>query len=139
MTRSHAEPFADRPAVRRSLNGAAILAAAALFCMIAPASAQQPQSGPEARVIVTGEGSVAVAPDYARIGSGVTVRAKTAKEATDANTKQMAAVIAALSSAGIGQKDIKTARFSVHPIYESPEPHAPAKLTGFSVTNQISV
>ena len=138
MTASRAAVFEDRPAMRRFLAGVVVVAAA-VFCMTAPAPAQQPQSGPEARVIVTGEGSVDVAPDYARIRSGVTVRAKTAKEATDANTKQMAAVIAALSSAGIEQKDIKTARFSVQPIYESPEPRAPAKLTGFSVTNQVMV
>ena len=80
--------------------------------------AQQPQLPPERGVVVIGEASVSVPPDYARVRSGVTTRAKTAKEATEANTKAMAAVTAMLSNAGIAQKDIQTARFSVQPIYE---------------------
>ena len=60
----------------------------------APAFAQTPQTQtPEARIVVTGEGSVTVAPDYATISAGVTTRAKTAGEAADANAKAMAAVI----------------------------------------------
>ena len=90
-------------------------------------------------MIVIGEGSVSLAPDYARIRSGVTTRAKTAKEAADANGKAMAAVMAMLLSAGIEQKDIQTARFSVQPIYESRQPNTEQKLTGFSVSNQVDV
>jgi uncharacterized protein YggE len=44
------------------------------------AQAQQVQTAPEGRVIVTGEGDVAVAPDHAEITSGVTTRAKSVKE-----------------------------------------------------------
>ena len=107
------------------------------------AQAQQPQSPPlpppQARIIVAGEGSVSAAPDMARISSGVTTRAATAKAATDANSKTMAAIMAALLNAGIAQSDIKTARFSVQPVYESPAPNTVARLTGFSVSNQVSV
>jgi len=116
---------------------AAMLAAA--LAVPEPGHAQQAQTQGEARVIVTGEGSVSAAPDHARIRSGVTVRGKTAKEATDANSKLMAAVTTALVNAGIEQKDIQTSRFSVQPIYESTDTHAPAKLTGFSVSNQVTV
>jgi len=104
-----------------------------------PAQAQQPQSPPQARVIVIGEGSVSVPPDYAQIGAGVTTKAKTAKEATDANSKLMTAITAALMSAGIEQKDIQTSRFSVQPVYTSPQPNTEPKLSGFSVSNQVSV
>ena len=51
-----------------------------------PAQAQPAHPMPEARVIVIGEGSVSVAPDHARLSGGVTTRAKTVKEATDART-----------------------------------------------------
>jgi uncharacterized protein YggE len=75
------------------------------------ANAQQSQPAPEARIVVTGEGSVSVTPNYAQIISGVTTRAKTVKEGVDANSKLMIAIIAALKDAGIAEKDIQTARF----------------------------
>ena len=123
---------------RRFSSGTAFLAAALLVAVV-PAQAQQPQLPPQRGVVVIGEGSVSVLPDYARVRSGVTTRAKTAKEATEANTKTMAAITAMLSSAGIAPKDIQTARFSVQPIYESRQSNSEQKLSGFSVSNQINV
>ncbi len=117
---------------------AAVIAAAG-FVTSLPAQAEQSQLPPERRVIVIGEGSVSVAPDYARIRSGVTTRAKTAKEAADANAKAMAAVMAMLLGAGIEQKDIQTSRFSVQPVYETHQPNTEQKLSGFSVSNQVHV
>jgi uncharacterized protein len=104
-----------------------------------PARAQHAATEPPARIIVIGEGSVSVAPDYADIGCGVTTKAKTAKEATDANSKAMAAVAAALHGAGVEQKDIQTMRFSLQPVYAPPQPNTEPKLTGFSVSNQFRV
>ena len=115
-----------------------VVVAAIVLAANGKAQAQQ-QASPEARVIVSGEGTVSVAPDYAEIRSGVTTRAKTAREATDANSKLMAAVTAALVNSGIEQKDIQTSRFSVQPTYESQGPNTAVKLTGFSVSNQVSV
>ncbi len=90
-------------------------------------------------MIVSGEGSVSVSPDYAEVTAGATTRAKTAKEAADANTKLMTAITAALTGAGIAQKDIQTARFSVQPVYTSPQPGTEQKLAGFAVSNQVTV
>ena len=81
-------------------------------------------------VIVTGEGDVAVAPDHAQITGGVTTRAKSVKEATDANSKAMTAVMAALSEAGIAPKDIQTSRFTIQPVYDRPDPRAGTRLGG---------
>jgi uncharacterized protein len=125
-------------AARRFLSGAAFIAAL-LAAALGPARAQQPQAVPAARIVVVGQGSVSVAPDYAEIRSGVTTRAKTAKEATDANSKLMAAIVAALRDAGVEPKDIQTAQFSVHPIYAPAQPNSEAKLSGFSASNQVSV
>ncbi|HEY7297894.1 MAG TPA: SIMPL domain-containing protein [Xanthobacteraceae bacterium] len=113
-------------------------AAALLFSVVAAHAQQQPQA-PEPRIVVTGEGSVSVAPNYAHIKSGVTTRAKTVKEAVDANSKTMAAIIAALKDAGIADKDIQTARFSIQPVYAAPAPNAEPKLSGYSVSNQVNV
>ena len=113
--------------------------AAAISLGPAQAHAQRPQARPEARVIVNGEGSVTVQPDYARITTGVTTRARTVKEATDANTKLMGAVTAALRDLGIEQRDIQTSHFSVQPVYAPAQPNTEPKLSGFSVSNQLSV
>jgi uncharacterized protein len=138
MNGSHPTDAFYAHAARRSL-----LRAAAIFTTIAaasfPARADDARPMPEARIIVIGAGSVSAPPDYARITSGVTTRAKTAKEASDADAKTMAAVLAALQSAGIEQKDIQTSRFSVQPVYTSPGPNMEQRLTGFSVSNQVSV
>jgi uncharacterized protein len=118
------------------------LARAAAFVIafaIAPAFAQTPQQAPDARIVVTGEGSVSVAPDYAEISAGVVTRAKTAGEAADANAKLMATVIGALADAGIARNDIQTAQFSVQPVYAQPLPGSEQKLTGFTVSNRLNV
>lgn len=119
---------------------AALLAA----CLLAaePAFAQQPPALPPlppARIIVTGSGSATVPPDYAEIASGVTMQAKTAREASDANAKVMTALKAALKTDGIAADDIQTLRFSVSPVYGPPQQNAPPKLVGFSVSNELGI
>src|SRR5579884_254788 len=133
-----------RSSVKRAMQGARsllapALAAAALMAAIAGAQAQQPQSQPEARIIVTGEGSASVPPDYAQIWGGVSTRAKTVKEASDANAKAMAAITTTLLNAGIAQKDIQTSRFSIQPVYSQQDGSGPQKLSGYSVSNQVTV
>ena len=120
-------------------SGMAFLAAAAIFVSTFQAQAQQTQSPPGGRVIVIGEGSVSVTPDYAQITSGVTTRAKTVKEAVDVNSKLMAAVSNALVESGVAQRDIQTSRFSVQPVYAPQEPRAEPKFVGYSVSNQARV
>jgi len=124
-----------------AFSGAAL---AVLFACAAgaPVRAQQPLGPPPlppARIIVTGSGSVTVAPDYAEIASGVTTQAKTAKEASDANAKVMAALNAALKTDGVAADDIQTLRFSVSPVYGPPQQNAPPKLVGFSVANELAI
>ena len=112
-------------------------AATAAFC-VPIARSQQPQA-PEARLVVIGEGTVRVTPDYAQIVSSVTTRAKTVKEASDGNARIMAAANSALLQSGIAQRDIRTSRFSVQPVYTPPDPHTEPKLTGYGVTNQVTI
>lgn len=116
-------------------------ASLAMLALVATAQAQtqEPKSPSEARVIVVGEGSINVPPDYAQISSGVTSMAKTVKEASDINSKSMAAITAVLLAAGIAEKDIQTSRFSIDPVYAPQPPPAEAKLSGYRVTNQVNV
>ena len=130
---------AKRPIAFFAVNAALL----AVFVSAAgPARAQQPPGPPPlppARIIVSGSGSVTVPPDYAEIASGVTSQAKTAKEASDANAKAMAALNAALKTDGIAADDIQTLRFSVSPVYGPPQQNAPPKLVGFSVSNELAI
>lgn len=118
-----------------ALAGAFVAAAA--FC-VPTAHSQQPQT-PEARLVVIGEGTVRVTPDYARIVAGVTTRAKTVKEASDTNSRIMAAASSTLLQSGIAQRDVQTSRFSVQPVYAPQEPPTEPKLTGYSVSNQVTI
>jgi uncharacterized protein len=100
------------------------------------ALAQQRPPGP--RVVVTGEGNVSVAPDVVQIRSGVTTRGKTVREATETNSKTMAAILTALTESGIAQKDVRTSQLSIHPVYAAQEPGKEQKLVGYSVANHVS-
>src|SRR5438876_8130115 len=100
--------------VRRVEPGVAVVIvvlAATAFVATVQAEPQESKSQPEARVIVVGEGSISVPPDYAQIRSGVSTTAKTVKEANDANVKAMTAITASLLDFGVLQKDIQTSRF----------------------------
>src|SRR4029079_17046648 len=89
-------------------------------------------------VTVTGEATVAVAPDTAMIRIGVTSQDKTAREAGEVNAKQMPAVLAAIKDAGIADRDIQTSRLSLQPQYD-PNKSGTARLTGFQATHQGQV
>jgi uncharacterized protein YggE len=137
-----ASTLAAKPVVQvisRPLFSGMILLAVGIFVATTQAVAQQPQSTADGRVIVIGESSVSVPPDYARIMSGVTTRAGTLKEAIDMNSKLMDAIIAALLNSGIAQNDVQTSQFSAQPVFAPQEPRAEPKLSGFSVSNQVIV
>ena len=118
---------------------ATIASAAASLCFVPSIEAQTPQAQPAPflGVVVVGEGRVTVVPDYAQIASGVTTRGKTAKEASDANSKTMAAIVKALLDSGVAQNDIQTSRFSVQPVYLPQGSGTEPKLAGYSVSNQV--
>jgi uncharacterized protein len=97
-----------------------------------------PSSAIEKLVTVTGEATIAVAPDSAMIRIGVSSQDKTAREASDANARQMTAVLAAIKSNNIADRDIQTSRLSLQPQYD-PNKSGTARLTGFQATNQVTV
>jgi hypothetical protein len=104
---------------------------ALLVALLSTATAQvqtaEQKSSVQGRVIVVGEGSVTVTPDYARIRSGVSTSGKTIKEASDSDAKLMAGVIAALADAGIAKKDFRPRNFR-----SSRFTHRPRRLAGRS-------
>lgn len=92
----------------------------------------------ERHVTVGGEATVAVAPDTAVIRIGVTSQGKNAREASEANARQITGVLAAIKASGISDRDIQTSRLSLQPQYDANKP-GNARLTGFLVTNQLTV
>lgn len=120
---------------RRLLAGSVALVAA--VALTAPAARAQAQMIDKV-ITVTGEANVSVAPDLAMIRGGVTTQGKTAKEASDANAKEMMAVIDALKAAGIAERDIQTTRLSIYP-QQDPNKAGKARIIGFQASNQVNV
>ncbi|HET9903305.1 MAG TPA: SIMPL domain-containing protein [Xanthobacteraceae bacterium] len=117
---------------------AALAAAAVSAGVFAVRPATAAVERPFPIITVTGEGSVRAQPDLAKASAGVVTEAKTPREATEANAKAMESVIAALKEAGLTERDIRTSRFSISPIYGNRERGGPQRLTGFRVANQVT-
>lgn len=90
-------------------------------------------------VTVSASGQVAVKPDLARISTGVTSEAVTAREAMSRNSEAMAKVIAGLKAAGVAPEDIQTTDLAVGPRYSNPRDGKPPAITGYQVTNQVRI
>ena len=115
----------------------ALLLACALLlpCL---ALAESPAAASGATITVTGSASVTLKADYARISVGVSTSAKTVEEATQQNSNTIFAVIEALKTAGVQEDDIATSNYSVHAEYDYSS-FGEQKLTGYNVTNQLTV
>ena len=92
----------------------------------------------EHRITVVGEGVANVLPDLAVIEAGVTTQGKTARAASETNSTAMTKVLAALKAAGIPERDMQTARFSIRPVHDQRR-DGDNRITGFQASNQISV
>jgi len=90
-------------------------------------------------ITVSASGQVAATPDVARVSSGVTSEAETARKALSANSEAMKGLIAGLKSAGIDAKDIKTSSFHIEPRYTNPREGEVAVINGYRVVNQVEI
>lgn len=115
-----------------------ILAAIFLaFLTIAPAFADEAK--PPRTMTLSGHGEVRVAPDLAMVTIGVLSQGDTAADALKANTAAMQAVFAALKDASIASQDIQTSNFTVQPRYDYNNNSQPPRLTGYDVSNNVTV
>jgi uncharacterized protein YggE len=108
-----------------------------LLALAIAAAVSLPARAAEKLVTVTGQATIAVAPDTALIRLGVSSQGKTANQASNANAKQMTAVMAAIKNSGIAERDVRTSRLSLQPQYENKG--GTTHLLGFRVTNQVTV
>lgn len=104
---------------------------------LAPWSAQAAERV-DKLLTVTGEGTVAAAPDSAVLRLGVSSTGKTARIASDANAREMTVVLAAIKESGVADRDIQTTSLSLQPQYD-PSKTGAARLIGFQANNQVTV
>ena len=91
-----------------------------------------------ATITVTGSASVTLKADYARISVGVSSKAATVEQAANENNAAIFAVIEALKEAGVAEEDIASSNYSVYAEYDYAS-FGGQKLTGYNVTNQLTV
>lgn len=116
-------------------------ALAAVTALAAPAAAQQAtinQTIAGTRLDVTATGEVNRVPDLAIITAGVVTRATSARSALQQAANRMARVRAALTRAGVADRDIQTSNINLNPDYAY-ENNRPPRLTGYNASNQVTV
>lgn len=86
---------------------------------------------------VTGEGSVSAQPDTVSIQLGVRTESESVLQAEQENASVMNQVIDALIGTGIPRENIKTASFTISPLYDFVE--GEQVFRGYQVINSITV
>jgi uncharacterized protein YggE len=121
-----------------------ILVAAALLTGCASTAFAQTATPPTPQPVnrtlsVNGSGKVFLTPDIAYITIGVHTEGATATEAVSDNNEQTQAVISALQSAGIAEKDMQTNNFSIYPQQQYDDQGKPTGEVRYSVDNSVMV
>lgn len=93
----------------------------------------------ERTITVSATGTAEAEPDRARITSGVSTEAATARQALTQNNETMSKIIGELKRKGIDPKDIQTASFNVEPVMDYSKDGQPPKVRGYRVSNQVIV
>ena len=129
----------------RSINPRqTILLAAAILLLVSCTPIGADDDGPYPRILVTGQGSVDIAPDMAILSLTVTREAETARAALDANSSAMKNVMTAMKAEGIEERDLQSSGFSIQPQYVYPaqkpnEQRKPPRIVGYTVRNSLTV
>ena len=117
----------------------ALVMALMLFGLPALSLAEAPVAVADgATITVTGSASVTLKADFAQVSVGVSTQAETVQKASEENNAAIFTVIEALKEAGIAEEDIATSNYSVHAEYDYSS-FGGQKLTGYNVTNQLTV
>ena len=127
----------------RSCSSLCLIAAVAGLPALSSAAAQPRllELANERLVEVTGEASVSVTPDFARVTLGVTTTGRDANAAMAANAKSVSSVIAAIKAEGVAAADIQTSSLSVSPQLSNPASAGSGAqtITGYVVSDMVTV
>jgi uncharacterized protein YggE len=88
---------------------------------------------------VSGQGIAYGAPDVADVEIGVQAQARTVAEARSQAAASMDAVVNSIKANGVAADDIRTVQFSVDPRYTTPPGGGTSTLTGYQVSNVVTV
>ena len=102
-----------------------------------PAAAQSAEYSPAENITVVGQGSVRMSPDIAQVSIGMETSAETVGEAVTENEAQMEGILAALTAAGIDEKDIQTTNLELHAVQDWDT--NPPKIVGWQSSNMVNV
>jgi len=122
----------------RSWSARALLPMLAFAATAAVAQIPPPPPIAGTRLDLVVDGSSTRVPDVAEIGAGVVTQAADASTAMAENARRMTAVIAALKSAGVAERDIRTSSLNLSPQYRYDNDKPPV-LTGYQANNRVSV
>ena len=86
---------------------------------------------------VTGQGSIALAPDLAVVNVGVETRAQTVTVARDQAATAMAAIVDAVKTYGLTDTDIQTRSFNIFPRYDFID--RSQVFVGYTVSNSAAI
>jgi len=123
----------------------AITALAIVLTIMGSASADDtPLAASKDRTVtVTGTGSVYAVPDIAKFSTGVVTEADTSADAMQKNAQLMDSVVSAIKRAGIPEKDIRTGRITLEPVYNYySQPQGSTekpKIVGYRASNTVTV
>jgi uncharacterized protein YggE len=110
-----------------------------LLLMMAAGAAWAQNAALPPSVRTTGEGTVSVKPDRAKVDIGVVTQAPTADAAGAQNAAQLQSVLTKLRGL-LGQKaDIRTINYSLNPVYQYPKNGGKPTIEGYSALNTVEV
>jgi hypothetical protein len=89
-------------------------------------------------VWVSGTGKVTAVPDVAILSLGVEAQEKTVKEAQSEAASAMTAVVAALKTNGVADKDIQTQWYNISPVMKWVEDTNEQITIGYKVSNMVT-
>jgi uncharacterized protein YggE len=92
----------------------------------------------EGSINVSGTGRVSVQPDVADLRLGVSISRLTVDEARNDAAKTMAAILDAVTKAGVAKQDVRTSLLSVQPRYEYRD-NEPPRLAGYELANVVEI
>lgn len=107
----------------------------ALQLAAVPAFADEPAP----RISMSGEGSVAAAPDMATIRLGVASQAATAAEALRANTTDLAKVLEDLKTLGMEPRDMQTSGLRLNPVWDHSKEGSAPVISGYEANNGLTL
>jgi hypothetical protein len=114
-----------------------VLVLIGVFAASRPITVQTTASTTAKTIQVSAVGTISAAPDETILRLGVLTQSTTATQATQENAAAMASVIQTLVNLGVASDSLKTATYSLSPIYDNAK--SPPKVVGYSARNEIQV